>query len=530
MKEKLRQRYEMLGPYGKKRMDELVKRTYKKVLLGWLVGGCLLTTWNFGLGMPFGMYVIGSMVLSGYVIYAETTGIQIQNREEHLCKSLIEYLANVKHAYMADGNVANALAEAVEECGEEIQVHAALFYRILSSGGRREKVRDYVVMKGYPHFLKLLLVQAYEVSEKGDVIFENGASMFAENLEHLRLLVMEELYHRKKKKYEFAGYTFVALVPFFAMPLIRLWGLEFSSDMTRFYNASGRWIELLTLGVTFVIYHFINRAKDIYFFRESYKKDYAPGSLLWKVERYFEEMQGEGSKKIRRLLLETGQRESFGGFMVRSVSFGGMITVISGILFAFEEIAWGYSVVCSVSIGVGAAMCPLLGLIYHAYILKQHAEEEIRQFQSVLLMERRIEDMTIRELLEDMEIFSRVFRPALRKCMNSYSAGPREALLRLRKEAGNIHYGFRDIADGFLAVDDVGIQNAFAEVENNREMLEKMSQLEAEIQLRNKKDGMDLLSRIPMCLTLGAYFIMPFLAESLRGVNEVFELLEELSI
>ena len=114
--------------------------------------------------------------------------------------------------------------------------------------------------------------------------------------------------------------------------------------------------------------------------------------------------------------------------------------------------------------------------------------------------------------------------------MTSYSIGPREALLRLRKNAGNIHYGFRDIADGFLAVDDVGIQNAFAEVENNREMLEKMSQLEAEIQLRSKKDGIDILSRVPMCLTLGGYFIVPFLAESLRGVADVFELLEELAI
>ena len=230
------------------------------------------------------------------------------------------------------------------------------------------------------------------------------------------------------------------------------------------------------------------------------------------------------------MLLETGQRESFGRFMVRTVSLGVLVTGGIGILLAFENLKIFSCVVVSVALGAVAGMYPFFSLLYRRYILKQHAEEEIRQFQSVILMERRIEDMTIRELLGDMEIFSRVFRPELRKCINSYANGPREALLRLRREAGDIHYGFRDIADGFLAVDDVGIQNAFAEVENNREMLEKMSQLEAEIRLRSKKDGIDILARIPMCLTLGAYFIVPFLADSLRGVTEVFALLEELAI
>ena len=404
MKERLRQRYEAIGPYGKKRMEEMVQRTYRNLLIGWLLGGCLITGWNFWLGMPFGLYVLGSMVLLCYVVYAEVTGTQIQNKEERLCKGLIEYLANVKHVYIADGNVTNALAESVEECGEEIRVHAALFYRILSSGGRKEKVRDYVVARGYPHFLKLLLVQAYEVSEKGDVVIDNGKSMFAENLEHLRLLVMEELYHRKKKKYEFAGYTFVTLVPFFAMPLIRLWGLEFSGDMTRFYDAFGRWIEVLTFGVTFIIYHFINRAKDIYFFWETPKRNYAVDSLPGKLERYFEEKQGDGSKRIRKLLYKTGQRESFGGFMVRTLGLGSLVAVGCGIFFTFENVKWFYGLLCSVVLGIGAAMYPFLGLLYRNRILRQHAEEEIRQFQSVLLMERRIEDMTIQELLEDMAL------------------------------------------------------------------------------------------------------------------------------
>ena len=137
-------------------------------------------------------------------------------------------------------------------------------------------------------------------------------------------------------------------------------------------------------------------------------------------------------------------------------------------------------------------------------------------------------DNTIPELLEDMEIFSRLFRQELRICINSYAAGPERALRKLREDAGNIHPGFRELADGFLAVDSVGIRNAFAEIENNRVMMEKMSQLKRQIQLEQRKDGMELLSKIPIALTVGGYFILPFLFNSLQGVYEVFELLQQL--
>ena len=136
--------------------------------------------------------------------------------------------------------------------------------------------------------------------------------------------------------------------------------------------------------------------------------------------------------------------------------------------------------------------------------------------------------MTIVRLLEDIEIFSVVFHPIIRECINSYSSGPREALQKMKIMGSMLHESFSDLADGFLAVEEVGMKEAFAEVENNRSMLEKMSQLEADIQMERKKDSTDFLSKIPMVLTVGVYFILPFLFISFAGVGEVFLMLEEL--
>ena len=54
--------------------------------------------------------------------------------------------------------------------------------------------------------------------------------------------------------------------------------------------------------------------------------------------------------------------------------------------------------------------------------------------------------------------------------------------------------------------------------------------MESEIALERKKDNTDLLARVPMVLTVGVYFIIPFFVHSLQGVYEVFDLLEHMKL
>ena len=103
-------------------------------------------------------------------------------------------------------------------------------------------------------------------------------------------------------------------------------------------------------------------------------------------------------------------------------------------------------------------------------------------------------------------------------------------MLRLKEEGRQIHASFEELADAFLSVDEVGIELAFEEIESSRRLLEKLAQLEADINMEKKKDSTDLLARIPAVLTVGGYFIAPFFLYSLQGVFEVFELLENLQM
>ena len=534
---KIKRKYERFCPYGEKRLKQMALEDIRSIILFSVLSSFVLIVWNLNFKGSSILYVTGSIFLAVGIIVTEVPGYSLKKAENRFYKEYIRYLACVKHHYIRERNIPNAIYDAAEEYGEEVRLHAALLHQILSGANRKEPVRDYVLFTDYNRYLKLFLVQAYEASEKGDI--QEGKkeeSLFSENVEHLRTEVMEELYRREKRNYSFAGYAFVSSVPVFSMPLLRSWGLEFSPDLAAFYQGWGRCLEILTLMATWGIYQFISEAREL---SALFLKQEDTMGKIWKwkalkrIVEYFEQQNNRMSRKIREWLLFSNAKDTYGSFIVRSIGY-----VMVALIFCFLTVCsvaedgrlqlTVVKVVLGMICSLFAGCIPMIGILYRKKLLEQEVETEIRQFQTVIIMERKLSMITIPELLEDMEIFSRLFRRVLRECINSYASGADKALRKLKEEGKKIHGEFESIADGFLAVDGVGIQKAFAEVGRDREMLEKMTHLETEIQMARKKDSMDLLSKIPMILTVGCYFIVPFFIVSLQGVFMVFEVLEEL--
>lgn len=168
---------------------------------------------------------------------------------------------------------------------------------------------------------------------------------------------------------------------------------------------------------------------------------------------------------------------------------------------------------------------PVVSLTYRHKLILAGKDNEVRQFQAIILMERIFPNVTIVSLLEEMETFAVMFRPSIRECINSYSSGPRQALLNL-KEQEKDHIWFTELIDGLLSSDSVGIEAAFEEVEHNREMFERVKELEGEMELDKKRDSTDLLANLPMTVVLVGYFIIPFFANSFAGVGDMFEIMK----
>jgi hypothetical protein len=177
-----------------------------------------------------------------------------------------------------------------------------------------------------------------------------------------------------------------------------------------------------------------------------------------------------------------------------------------------------------------AAIIPIIQLVFQGRMLRSEAEREVKQFQSILLMERRIYGINIMGLLEDMETFSNCYRPVLRRCIISYGSDMKKALMCMKKDGSKIYAGFEPLADAFLSVDEVGIEKAFEGIENDRRMLEKVSRLEAEVTHKRRRDDLEILAQLPMVFSAGVYFVFPFFIYSLQSVSEVFRMLEEMQM
>ncbi len=616
----LKRKFLRICPYSDLELGILLRQTIRRVSIISIMVIAILIVWNAIWKIGITLYFLESIFLGLYLVAMEVPNHIVQEKENKVYQELLIYFAKVKHLYMSCRHIPNAIYDASENMSYEIQQYAKKMYQILMGNNRKEKVREYVLFFSGNRYLKLFLVQAYEASEKGDLLLEKEGSLFSDNIEYLRLELMEELYRRKKRAYEFAGYIFVTVTPFFMMPVLKQWGLDFAPELNIFYSGTGILIELVTFFVSIIIYGFINRAKEISLFLEVSESETKQQSAFYnhriirKIVESLENHYGNFSTKIRELLLQSGAKTSYGQFVFRMIvifcfSFFILFSFLIGIQekekssiletvstidtllptakeerkqlvaqyilvitnqyknkknIAEEEIKESFrekmylsnksveqEIVATIiekvmqyqkvkievwevflcflgSIIVG--ILPLFQVWYQVQTAFAGAVYEIKQFQSILIMERRLHGITMLGMLEDMEAFSRVFKNVLRRCINSYPSGPKKALQRMKEEGEKIHNSFAELADGFLAVDEVGIAKAFAEVEHNRILLEKISQLEAEISLEKKKDSTELLSKIPVFLAVGAYFIIPFFLFSMYGVFEVFELLEELQM
>lgn len=187
---------------------------------------------------------------------------------------------------------------------------------------------------------------------------------------------------------------------------------------------------------------------------------------------------------------------------------------------------WYEFVICIV-VGVIVSFAPYADLKYRYNLIMASRQDEVRQFQSIIIMERGFDDVTIPHILEEMEIFSLVFRSSIRKCINNYSAGPREALLALKEEEKNCA-DFVELVDGFLAVENVGVKNAFAEVHNNREMSESMRMLKDEMLLEKKMDSTEVLAMLPSIIVVGGYLLLPLIIDLAKSLDEVWVILDVL--
>ena len=184
-----------------------------------------------------------------------------------------------------------------------------------------------------------------------------------------------------------------------------------------------------------------------------------------------------------------------------------------------EYFKWYELIVCFVLAFI-AYFIPYWMVLYKKKILRMSMEDEVTQFNSIVFMMMYMDHITVKDLLEELELFAVVFKQSIRECLNDYNSGDIEALIKMKENEN--YEPFRRLVDNLIRCDTISIEKAFDEIASDRENYHDRRKQENEISVQKRADIAKPLSFIPAVLVC-TYLVLPLMVASLsilQGISE----------
>lgn len=160
-------------------------------------------------------------------------------------------------------------------------------------------------------------------------------------------------------------------------------------------------------------------------------------------------------------------------------------------------------------------------LMFQSKMRLLEMEDEVMQFQTIILMLMRIERVNVEIILEWLERYSNIFKSQITKCVNNYEAGAWEALEEFKNEISYMPL-IRIVESMQAAVEKIPIKDAFDELDSERDYYrEKRKESNQRLISRKGMIG-KVIGFAPMvCLFVG-YLIIPLVFIGLTSMSSSF--------
>ena len=161
-----------------------------------------------------------------------------------------------------------------------------------------------------------------------------------------------------------------------------------------------------------------------------------------------------------------------------------------------------------VIVGLIGYMIPIALLHFQRIMRKLEMENEVMQFQTIILMLMKIERVNVEMILEWLERYANIFKEPISKCVNNYEAGAWEALEEMKSEVSFSQF-IRIIESLQAAVEKIPIRQAFDELDSDRDYYqEKRKEANDRLIARKSMIGKAVGFAPMICLFVG-YLIVP---------------------
>lgn len=185
-----------------------------------------------------------------------------------------------------------------------------------------------------------------------------------------------------------------------------------------------------------------------------------------------------------------------------------------------EYVQW-FELLLAFVFAVIGYMAPLWILVFQAKMRQLEMEDEVMQFQTIILMLMRIERVNVEIILEWLERYSNIFKAPITKCVNNYEAGAWESLEAMKEEVNYVPMT-RIIESLQAAVEKIPITDAFDELDSERDYYQEKRKESNERLIKRKGMIGKAIGFAPMvCLFVG-YLIVPLVFIGLTSMSSSF--------
>lgn len=180
-----------------------------------------------------------------------------------------------------------------------------------------------------------------------------------------------------------------------------------------------------------------------------------------------------------------------------------------------------WQVLISILISVVAYMAPTIILLVRNKIREMEKENEIMQFQSIILMLMYIDRIDVQTILEWLCRFSYAFKEPIATALNNYESGAEVALGELKESVPYKDF-VRIVEQLESAVERIPIRAAFDELETERGFYHERRKEGNERLIQKKVSYGKVLGFAPLIMLVGGYLVAPLMVVSIMQMMTYF--------
>lgn len=174
-----------------------------------------------------------------------------------------------------------------------------------------------------------------------------------------------------------------------------------------------------------------------------------------------------------------------------------------------------YVLLASILVAAIAYFVPRVYLKFRIEVSTMNKEEEVSQFQTLILILMNADGIKLDEILDWLDKFAYAFKASIEECILNLENGERKALTKMKDSEKNT--SFQRFVECLLMIDETDIRTAFSELEIDRAYTLSDRQQKAEDTIHKRGTLGKFIVFIPLMATLFGYAAMPMAILALKS-------------